>query len=196
MQAIILSAGRGSRLLPLTTDIVTGFNAHLVETELAGRSQGPNVKTKFNPFYQVADNLASCWMVRKAMKSDFLIINGDTLFSPELLAKVLAAPAADITVTIDKKDQYDGDDMKVTLEGSQLLSIGKTLTPQQTQGESIGMLRFIFPRQTFKARLGQNLIRRRIMKFAENFLAVQRWLANVSRSFKLSNRSRFGSGLS
>lgn len=188
MQAIILSAGRGSRLLPLTTDlpkcllpigmttvlgmqldtlakagikkatIVTGFNAHLVETELAGRSQGPNVKTKFNPFYQVADNLASCWMVRKAMKSDFLIINGDTLFSPELLAKVLAAPAADITVTIDKKDQYDGDDMKVTLEGSQLLSIGKTLTPQQTQGESIGMLRFMGEgRATFKNELKRRM---------------------------------------
>lgn len=184
MQAIILSAGRGSRLLPLTTDlpkcllpigmttvlgmqldtlakagikkatIVTGFNEHLVEEELATRSQGPKVKTKYNPFYQVADNLASCWMIRKAMSSDFLIINGDTLFTPQLLEKVLAAPPADITVTIDKKDQYDGDDMKVTLDGSQLLSIGKTLTPQQTQGESIGMLRFMGEgRQTFKNEL-------------------------------------------
>ncbi len=173
MQAIILSAGRGSRLLPLTTDlpkcllpigmttvlgmqldtlakagikkatIVTGFNEHLVEAELDKRAHGPKVKTKFNPFFQVADNLASCWMVRKTMDKDFLIINGDTLFSPTLLEKVLAAPAADITVTIDKKDQYDGDDMKVTLDGAQLLSIGKTLTPQQTQGESIGMLRFM-----------------------------------------------------
>lgn len=173
MQAIILSAGRGSRLLPLTTDlpkcllpigmttvlgmqldtlakagikkatIVTGFNEHLVEAELSKRVQGPKIKTKFNPFFQVADNLASCWMVRKDMDKDFLIINGDTLFSPEVIEKILAAPPADITVTIDKKDQYDGDDMKVTLDGAQLLSIGKTLSPQQTQGESIGMLRFM-----------------------------------------------------
>ena len=188
MQAIILSAGRGSRLLPLTTDlpkcllpigmttvlgmqldtlakagikkatIVTGFNEHLVEAELDTRSQGPKVKTKFNPFFQVADNLASCWMVRKAMDKDFLIINGDTLFSPELLQKVLAAPAADITVTIDKKDQYDGDDMKVTLDGAQLLSIGKTLSPQQTQGESIGMLRFMGEgREIFKNELKQRM---------------------------------------
>ena len=123
--------------------IVTGFNEHLVKEELQKRSFGPKVKTRFNPFFQVADNLASCWMVRKSMSKDFLIINGDTLFSAALLDKVLAAPAADITVTIDKKDQYDGDDMKVTLDGAQLLSIGKTLTPQQTQGESIGMLRFM-----------------------------------------------------
>lgn len=173
MQAIILSAGRGSRLLPLTTDlpkcllpvgltsvlnmqldtlfqqgiekvtVVTGFNDHLVKEEIRARSKGPKVKTLYNPFYQVADNLASCWMARKAMKSDFLLINGDTLFSPALLETVLSTPAKDIAVTIDQKTRYDGDDMKVTLEGARLTAIGKTLLPQQTQGESIGMLRFM-----------------------------------------------------
>ena len=173
MHAIILSAGRGSRLLPLTEDlpkcllpiglttvlgmqldtlfragikkvsVVTGFNANMVEAEINGRPSGPNVKIIYNPFYQVADNLASCWMARKAMKPDFLLINGDTLFSPELLETVLAAPMKPISVTIDKKDHYDGDDMKVTLEGSRLLQIGKTLSPQETHGESIGMLRFM-----------------------------------------------------
>ncbi len=173
MEAIILSAGRGSRLLPLTTDkpkcllpigmttvlgmqldtlfkygidkvtVVTGFNAHMVEAEIQARKTGPRVKTLFNPFFQVADNLASCWMTRKAMKSDFLLINGDTLFSPSVLETVLTAQASDITVTIDQKDQYDGDDMKVTLEGSRLTAIGKTLLPQETHGESIGMIRFM-----------------------------------------------------
>ncbi len=173
MHAIILAAGRGSRLLPLTTDlpkcllpvglssvlnlqldtlfhaglssatVVTGFNAHLVKEEIAARQTGPKVKTLYNPFYQVADNLASCWMARKSMKQDFLLINGDTLFSPALLNTVLSAPAKDITVTIDQKGHYDGDDMKVSLDGTQLTAIGKTLLPQQTQGESIGMLRFM-----------------------------------------------------
>jgi choline kinase len=173
MHAIILSAGRGSRLLPLTTDlpkcllpvglasvlslqldtlfrhgietatVVTGFNAHLVKEELRSRQTGPKVKTLFNPFYQVADNLASCWMARKSMKQDFLLINGDTLFSPPLLERVLNAPTKDICVTIDQKDHYDGDDMKVSLEGKRLTAIGKTLLPQQTHGESIGMLRFM-----------------------------------------------------
>lgn len=173
MQAIILSAGRGSRLLPLTTDlpkcllpiglttvlgmqldtlfkagiekvtVVTGFNADMVKDEINGRQTGPKVKTLYNPFFQVADNLASCWMARKSMKSDFLLINGDTLFSPALLDKVLSAPAKSISVTIDQKDHYDGDDMKVTLDGERLMAIGKTLAPQDTQGESIGMLRFM-----------------------------------------------------
>lgn len=173
MQAIILSAGRGSRLLPLTTDlpkcllpvglttvlglqldtlfkhgvekvtVVTGFNSHLVKEEIASRQTGPKIKTLYNPFFQVADNLASCWMARGAMKKDFLLINGDTLFSPNVLRTVLDAPASPIAVTIDQKDQYDGDDMKVTLDGTALTAIGKTLTPRQTNGESIGMLRFM-----------------------------------------------------
>lgn len=173
MEAIILAAGRGSRLLPLTTDlpkcllpvglttvlgmqldtlylhgvqkvtVITGFNSSLVKDAIKSRQTGPKVKTLYNPFFQVADNLASCWMARKSMKSDFLLINGDTLFSPDLLEKVLSAPAADIAVTIDQKDQYDGDDMKVTLDGAELKAIGKTLTPQETNGESIGMLRFM-----------------------------------------------------
>ncbi len=173
MHAVILSAGRGSRLLPLTEDlpkcllpiglttvlgmqldtlfqagiqkvtVVTGFNAQMVDAEVNSRPSGPKVKTLFNPFYQVADNLASCWMARKAMKPDFLLINGDTLFEPALLEKVLSAPASPIAVTIDKKDHYDGDDMKVTLDGSRLQAIGKTLTPTETNGESIGMLRFM-----------------------------------------------------
>jgi len=173
MHAIILAAGRGSRLLPLTTDlpkcllpignttvlgmqldtlfatgvktatVITGFNAHMVEAEINARKSGPKIKTLFNPFYQVADNLASCWMARKSMKRDFLLINGDTLFTPELLQTILAAPKSDIAVTIDQKGYYDGDDMKVTLNGTRLTQIGKTLPLIETHGESIGMLRFM-----------------------------------------------------
>ena len=173
MHAIILAAGRGSRLLPLTTDlpkcllpignttvlgmqldtlfatgvktatVITGFNAHMVEAEINARKSGPKIKTLFNPFFQVADNLASCWMARKSMKRDFILINGDTLFTPELLHTILAAPKSDIAVTIDQKGYYDGDDMKVTLDGTRLTQIGKTLPLTETHGESIGMLRFM-----------------------------------------------------
>ena len=173
MHAIILAAGRGSRLLPLTTDlpkcllpignttvlgmqldtlfangvktatVITGFNAHMVEAEVSARKSGPKIKTLFNPFFQVADNLASCWMARKSMKRDFLLINGDTLFTPELLQTILAALKSDIAVTIDQKGYYDGDDMKVTLDGTRLTQIGKTLPLTETHGESIGMLRFM-----------------------------------------------------
>ena len=43
-------------------------------------------------FFQVADNLASCWLVREHMNDDFLLINGDTLFEgDESFSLVLTA---------------------------------------------------------------------------------------------------------
>lgn len=172
MNAIILSAGRGSRLLPLTetrpkcllpvdgttvlgyqldvlevvgieqVTVVTGCLPGLVEEEVASRRGPMRVRTVFNPFFQVADNLASCWMVRELMHEDFLLINGDTLFEAALLGDVLASPPNAIQVTIDKKPGYDSDDMKVSLDGTRLTAIGKTLSAEQSHGESVGLLRF------------------------------------------------------
>ncbi|PWE34017.1 nucleotidyltransferase [Maritimibacter sp. 55A14] len=171
MKAIILSAGRGSRLLPLTETrpkcllpvggttvlgrqldtleaagvaeavVVTGFMTALVEEEVAARNGPMRVTPFFNPFFQIADNLASCWMARAHMNGDFLLINGDTLFEAALLRDVLASPAQPIQVTIDRKAAYDDDDMKVTLDGARLTAIGKTL--YHADAESIGMLRFM-----------------------------------------------------
>jgi choline kinase len=173
MKAVILSAGQGSRLLPLTAErpkcllplgaksliewqvdvlsrcgvdeivVVVGFRAALVEAVLAALARpGLRIRTLFNPFYNVADNLGSCWMARHEMGGDFLLLNGDTLFETAVLQRLLHSPPAPITVTIDRKAGYDADDMKVRLDGTRLLEIGKTLPPARTDGESIGLLLF------------------------------------------------------
>ncbi|MFO0991653.1 MAG: phosphocholine cytidylyltransferase family protein [Hyphomicrobiales bacterium] len=174
MKVVILGAGQGKRLLPLTTDIpkalldiggkslierqidafaacgvkdylvVTGYAAGLMESALAAIAQarGVSVKTIFNPFYAVADNLASCWMARTAMTGDFVQLNGDTLFRADLAARMLAAPAAPVTVAINHKERYDGDDMKVMSDGGRLTEIGKTLPPETVDAEAIGIYYF------------------------------------------------------
>ena len=95
MKAIILSAGQGSRLLPLTEgrpkcllpigprtliewqiwaltqggvdeiSVVVGYHAKDVQA-LLKKLEGPKLKirTIYNPFFKLADNLASCWMAR------------------------------------------------------------------------------------------------------------------------------------
>lgn len=172
-KAIILSAGQGSRLLPLTEQmpkclidisgrsmlewqllglaaagvreavVVTGFRADLVEEALLRISPASiKLRTVFNPFYKLADNLASCWMVRHELQGNCLILNGDTLFEAEIARRLIAAPSAPITVTIDRKPRYDADDMKVETTGDRLRAIGKTLGTEQVNGESIGFLRF------------------------------------------------------
>lgn len=175
MKAIILGAGQGKRLLPLTSDrpkntidlagrsmlawqvdqfvrcgverihVVTGFKAEAQEQEidrLRREYPGCEFETVFNPFYRVADNLVSCWMAAAAMDGDFVLVNGDTLFHESVLRRLLSNRGAPVVLAIDKKDHYDEDDMKVHLDGSQLLEIGKDLPTDRVNGESIGMLYF------------------------------------------------------
>jgi len=171
-KAIILSAGQGSRLGHLTDDrpkcliefggrtllgrqldtlaangvskavVVTGFRDDLVEEAIARRSGGPEVMTIYNPFYKVADNLGSLFMARDHLSGDCLVWNGDTLVSDRLMKRVIGNDRSGICVTIDRKDSYDEDDMKVVVApNGRLKAIGKRIK-RGVNGESIGLLAF------------------------------------------------------
>ena len=173
MKAIILAAGQGSRLGQLTAArpkcliefngrslldrqldtlaangieeavVVTGFHDELVNAAIARRAGGPAVRTVYNPFYKVADNLGSLFVAREELDGDCLVWNGDTLVSENLMSRVLDNDRDGICVTIDRKDGYDADDMKVVVDGQgQLHAIGKRLPLNQVNAESIGLLAF------------------------------------------------------
>jgi choline kinase len=123
--------------------VITGFRADLVEQALpAITPHGIQVRTLFNPFYKVADNLASLWMARQELAGPVLTLNGDTLLEPRIVERLISAPTSDITVTIDRKPAYDEDDMKVITRDHQLLAIGKKLDMADVTGESIGFVRY------------------------------------------------------
>src|SRR4051794_10751571 len=173
MKAIILSAGQGSRLGHLVDHgpkclidfngrslldrqldtleangvdeavVVTGFHDELVDAAVARRSGGPRVRTIFNPFFKVADNTGSLFMAREELGGDVLVWNGDTLVSDALMAKVVRNDRAGICVTVDRKESYDEDDMKVVRDedSGRLLEIGKRIAAG-VNAESIGLLAF------------------------------------------------------
>ena len=173
MKAIILSAGQGSRLGHLTDDrpkcliefagkslldrqldalaangvdevvVVTGFRDDQIEAVLSRRTSGPTVRTVFNPFFKVADNLGSLYLVRGELTGECLVWNGDTLVSDALMARVVGNESQDgICVTIDRKNAYDDDDMKVIVDdGGRLRAIGKRIK-EGVNAESIGLLAF------------------------------------------------------
>jgi choline kinase len=201
LKAIILSAGHGRRLLPMTAEIpkclldiegrsvvewqidhllengithitvVVGYGALRVESVLERRYGQGRIRTLYNPFFDVADNLATVWMARAEMSGDFLLLNGDTLFEPAVLGRLLDSPAKPITLARDHKSRYDSDDMKVCLDGNRLLRIGKDLEPSSVNGESIGML--LFREQ------GSLLFRNAIEQAMYQPVALKQWYLSV-----------------
>ena len=200
--AVILSAGQGRRLLPLTENlpkcllqvggrsvlrrqidtllqggvadisVVAGYNVDMVRAHLSEafpRRRG--IEVIYNPFYEVADNLASCWMARAAMREDFLLINGDTLFEPALLKTALAATTSAVTLVTDSKTDYDADDMKVELRGERVCAVSKQLPPARAHAESIGMLRF--------CNGGGGLFRARLEEEMKSPAGLRAWFLSV-----------------
>lgn len=172
MKAIVLSAGQGRRLLPLTENqpkcalpvlgrsilewqlqeiarcdvdevvVVSGFGADRVD-EIVQRDHGVPVRAVYNPFFAHSDNLGTCWAARNEMNGPFMIINGDTLFEAAIMKRLLASSSPmAITLATDTKSEYDPDDMKIVSRGNRLLRVGKQLELDVVNGESIGMMVF------------------------------------------------------
>jgi choline kinase len=201
MKAVILSAGQGKRLLPLTADtpkcilpimgqtliewqidelikcgldqvtVVLGYRADKVERILSSRYGNYRVRTVYNAAYAVSDNLVSCWAAHDEMDEDFVLLNGDTLFETAVLKRLLETDEGPVTVVVSHKNEYDADDMKVELDGCQLVKIGKDLLPSQVDGESIGMILF---RDT-----GPKMFRDAIQKALRDPSSQMKWYLSV-----------------
>ncbi len=201
MKAIILSAGQGKRLLPMTADmpkcmldvgsgtilewqintllgmgvneivIVTGYGASKVDRLISETYADNGVRTLYNPHYATSDNLVSCWWASREMDQDFFLLNGDTLFEPAVASTLLTCPSSPITMAINVKDNYDSDDMKVVVDNGRLVHVGKQLPVESVDGESIGFIRFLGE--------GPDIFKKALAEAVENPSSKGRWYLSV-----------------
>ena len=172
MKAILISAGKGERLYPLTKNtpkslleigngltlletqlhslsennikdivIIVGYKAEQIEAKIKDYQGKLNIKTVFNPFFDISNNLLSVWMARHFMNEEFISINGDDIFSPVVVENLLKSKN-DITMVSDEKKEYDDDDMKVVHKDGNILEVSKKIDSKKANGESIGMIKF------------------------------------------------------
>ena len=171
MKALILAAGQGRRLWPFTTDcpkcllsigsrtileqqlhylewagideavLVCGFGAEYIDRQLEDYAGALLIKTLYNPFYAISDNLISLWVARSEMEGPLVLLNGDGVFHPKIFQRLLLSDTTSCLM-VDHKQTYDSDDMKVQLDNGRVVRIGKSLPLNTVDAASIGLMKF------------------------------------------------------
>jgi len=172
MKIIVLAAGMGERLMPLTKTtpkslldmgtgrtlleeqltrmeasgvitecvLVVGYLADQIEIALRACSTSTiKIRTIFNPFFSVSNNLASLWLAKNEMSDDFLITNGDCIFPADVYRDFVGQSRSGITLCVNKKKSYDDDDMKVMLSNDEIQKVSKQIAIADTVAESPGL---------------------------------------------------------
>lgn len=165
MQALILAAGRGSRLgrrshetpkclleigrRPLAehqlealaeagvapVGMVVGYCADEVMEVLGIRAEYIR-----NPRWSTTNSLYSFWLAREWVRDSVLVLNSDTLIHPQILNRLLDEKGD--AFAFDSTSGNAREHMKVQVEGGRLVDMSKELAPEDVSGENVGILKF------------------------------------------------------
>lgn len=164
MQAIIMAAGKGSRLGDITKEkpkafteinniklieyniallhyyginditIVTGYRHAQFEALL---SSVPGIHMVYNPFYELMNVLGSFYMGQSELHEDVIYLHADTLCDPQIMDELINAEG-DMVLPIDFK-VCDEEAMKVLTEFGKIKQISKQIPCDIAEGEFIGI---------------------------------------------------------
>ena len=132
-RAIILAAGRGSRLQPFTANlpkclveiggesllkralrglasqgisqavIVIGYESELVRERIGSTFSGVDVVYVEAPDYATTNNIRSLWDVRRYLDQDILLLEADVAFDPEVISALLKESGSSAAVAPYKR---------------------------------------------------------------------------------------------
>ena len=150
----LLDIGDGTTILnsQLNTLIATGFQKILIVAGYKIEQVQKTVREYScpstveiiviqNPFYRTSNNIVSLWLVSQNYEGPLVSINGDNVFKNSIMERLLAT-SGDIVMTIDRKKEYDFDDMLVETRGDKVLQVGKTINRDNANGESVGIIKY------------------------------------------------------
>ncbi|MCK9337527.1 MAG: phosphocholine cytidylyltransferase family protein [Arcobacteraceae bacterium] len=124
--------------------IITGFQTEKIEDKIKTRADlGLNISIIYNPFFKSHNNLVSLWTSTCFMDENFIMLNGDNIFKPNVLANLINKAKElenGLLVAINKKSIYDEDDTKIILnKENQIVKISKEIDYNNISAEWIGI---------------------------------------------------------
>ncbi len=164
-EAVILAAGRGSRLASFTSDkpkclveiggtpliehqlrmlemvgikqvtVVAGYRADAVRRIVESRA-----RVIRNGAWDDTNSLYSLSLCRGRVSAPMLVMNCDVLVHPLALQRLLSAPGS--AFLYDSSSGDADEHMKVELHGGRLKAMSKTLPAERSHGENVGILHF------------------------------------------------------
>jgi choline kinase len=168
VRALVLAAGQAIRLRPFTVEtpkclldvggrpilahllealaveriaeavIITGYLGEQIRAFVRGA--GFPVTVVENPRYAETNNLYSVWVGRdRLLGSPFVICYADILFHPDILKGCLEGPG-DICLAVST--EVHAESKKVTVRGTRVLAVSKTVPPAEVTGTFLGIARF------------------------------------------------------
>jgi HAD superfamily hydrolase (TIGR01450 family) len=169
MKAVILAAGIGSRLRPITDKkpktlievngkamlgyildalqdssikeigVCTGYRESLIKEYCC--SNYPQLSFSFfsNCEYAVTNNMYSLYLAKEFLDDDFLLMNADLVFSKSIIERLMMTTGTIVPVDVGL---YDEESMKVTLNDRGFISgISKKISRESCYGSSIDIYR-------------------------------------------------------
>lgn len=170
MKAIIISAGQGSRLLPLTLEmpkclvkvngqaildhqitallaagindivVVGGYRSQQIAEHLTHSARGARTTLIFNPFWSGASSIGSVWAAKAHLDAPFCLLNGDTIFDFSVIRDALQTQRAGVNLLVEATTAPEHDDMRVQVQGQQVMAVGKDLPRHRTTHRSLGVV--------------------------------------------------------
>lgn len=118
--------------------VVTGYRANMIRDFLTQHYPQLTIHFIDNPDYAHNNNIFSLWLTRPYTDGkDFLLMDSDILFDPQILPEVLKQPGSVLALN---RHELGEEEIKVILDTEgRVVEISKVCSIEQAIGESVGI---------------------------------------------------------